>query len=43
MMNAGPEKRRILEKVVSENKIKKVLDIGTYCGYSAIALSLGLV
>jgi catechol O-methyltransferase len=39
MMNLGPEKRRILEKVTAEHRVRKVLEIGTYCGYSALALA----
>ena len=39
MMNIGPEKRRIIEKVVAEGRVRTVLEIGTYCGYSALALS----
>lgn len=39
MMNIGPEKRKIFEKVIADNKIRSVLEIGSYCGYSAIAIS----
>lgn len=39
MMNIGPEKRKIFEKVIAENKVRSVLEIGTYCGYSVIAIS----
>lgn len=38
MNNYGPEKRKILDKVIDENKITKILAMGTYCGYSTICL-----
>jgi catechol O-methyltransferase len=39
MMNLGPEKRRIIEKISEEHRFKRLLEVGTYCGYSAIVLS----
>lgn len=39
MMNLGPEKRRIMERVAEQHQLKKLLEIGTYCGYSALVLS----
>lgn len=38
-MNVGPEKRRIIEKVAEQHQLKKLLEVGTYCGYSALVLS----
>ncbi|XP_062504367.1 catechol O-methyltransferase A-like [Corticium candelabrum] len=40
MMNIGPEKRLdVLDQVVKSLKPKSVLELGTYCGYSAIAVA----
>lgn len=34
MMNMGPEKGRILEDAMRERRPRRVLELGTFCGYS---------
>ena len=39
MMNLGPQKAQILKKYCSYKTIDKVLQIGGYCGYSALTFA----
>lgn len=38
MMNVGPDKGLILDKVISDNKPCVVMEIGAYVGYSAVRI-----
>lgn len=40
MMNLGPEKARIVISALKKHKPKNILEIGGYCGYSALVLAL---
>ncbi|XP_029466920.1 catechol O-methyltransferase A-like [Rhinatrema bivittatum] len=37
-MHVGSDKGKILDRVVSDTKPNKVLELGTYCGYSAVRI-----
>ena len=39
MMNLGPEKGNILRHIMKNHNIKKVVEIGGYCGYSALVFA----
>ena len=39
MMNLGPEKGKIVKHVMGKHKIKTVVEIGSYCGYSALVFA----
>lgn len=39
MMNLGPEKATIIKSYCSFKDIKNVLEIGGYCGYSALTFA----
>ncbi len=36
LMNVGQEKGQFLEKVLNQNEARQVLELGCYCGYSAL-------
>jgi len=38
LMNIGPEKGKILTDALAEAEAKKVLELGAYCGYSAVLI-----
>jgi catechol O-methyltransferase len=38
-MNVGDEKGRILDEAVKQARPKRILELGTYCGYSALRMS----
>jgi catechol O-methyltransferase len=38
LMNVGPEKGDILERALAGENITRVLEIGAYCGYSAVLI-----
>jgi catechol O-methyltransferase len=40
LINVGDEKGRILDAAVAEAKPLRVLELGTYCGYSALRLAV---
>jgi catechol O-methyltransferase len=40
LMNVGDEKGRILDAAVAEAKPRRVLELGTYCGYSALRMAV---
>eukprot|EP00636_Phaeomonas_parva_P011983 CAMPEP_0118867576 /NCGR_PEP_ID=MMETSP1163-20130328/11137_1 /TAXON_ID=124430 /ORGANISM="Phaeomonas parva, Strain CCMP2877" /LENGTH=376 /DNA_ID=CAMNT_0006802003 /DNA_START=116 /DNA_END=1246 /DNA_ORIENTATION=+ len=39
MMNIGPEKGAIIEELLRQRAPKKVLELGTFCGYSTIRMA----
>ncbi|XP_038674215.1 transmembrane O-methyltransferase homolog [Scyliorhinus canicula] len=39
LSNIGPEKGKILERLIYENVPLTVLELGTYCGYSALRMA----
>lgn len=39
LMNVGDEKGLILDKAVTQARPKRILELGTYCGYSALRMS----
>jgi len=39
MMHVGDVKGRILDSIVVQHQPKKILELGTYCGYSAIRMA----
>ncbi|XP_051881781.1 transmembrane O-methyltransferase homolog [Pristis pectinata] len=39
LSNLGPEKGRILERLIYENAPQTVLELGTYCGYSTLRMA----
>jgi hypothetical protein len=39
LMNVGDEKGRILDEAVKQARPKRILELGTYCGYSALRMS----
>ncbi|XP_048454323.1 transmembrane O-methyltransferase homolog [Rhincodon typus] len=42
LSNVGPEKGKILERLISETVPLTVLELGTYCGYSALRMARNL-
>ena len=36
MMNVGDEKGALLDRAIERNRPKRLLELGTYCGYSAV-------
>lgn len=38
LMNVGPVKGRVLESALAESGARRVLEIGAYCGYSALLI-----
>jgi catechol O-methyltransferase len=40
LINVGDEKGRILDEALRRAKPKKVLELGTYCGYSAVRMAM---
>ncbi|XP_078400926.1 transmembrane O-methyltransferase homolog [Cetorhinus maximus] len=42
LSNVGPEKGKILERLIYENVPLTVLELGTYCGYSALRIARSL-
>ncbi|XP_043548662.1 transmembrane O-methyltransferase homolog [Chiloscyllium plagiosum] len=42
LSNVGPEKGKILERLISENVPLTLLELGTYCGYSAVRMARNL-
>lgn len=40
LINVGDEKGRILDDAVAETKPARVLELGTYCGYSALRMAI---
>src|SRR5262245_25832754 len=40
LINVGDEKGRILDAAVAEAKPARVLELGTYCGYSALRMTV---
>jgi catechol O-methyltransferase len=38
MMNVGEEKGEILDRTIIESKAVKILELGSYCGYSAVRI-----
>ena len=40
MINVGDEKGRILDEAVSRAKPARILELGTYCGYSALRMAV---
>lgn len=39
MMNLGPEKGKVVKEKAFNKNVKKVLEIGGYCGYSALVFA----
>lgn len=39
MMNLGPEKGHIVKQAMAKHNIKNVVEIGSYCGYSALVFA----
>src|SRR5689334_10430114 len=39
MINVGDEKGEILDRAVERAQPKRILELGTYCGYSALRMS----
>jgi catechol O-methyltransferase len=39
MINVGDEKGRILDDVLAKAKPSRILEVGTYCGYSALRMA----
>jgi catechol O-methyltransferase len=39
MMNVGDEKGEILDRAVKRTRPRRILELGTYCGYSALRMS----
>lgn len=39
MMNLGPEKGKVVKEKGFNQNVKKVLEIGGYCGYSALVFA----
>lgn len=39
MMNLGPEKSKILKSYIGFKEIKNVIELGGYCGYSALVFA----
>lgn len=39
MMNLGPEKGEVVKKMGFNGSVSKVLEIGGYCGYSALVFA----
>ena len=39
MMNLGPEKGDVVKKMGFHKNVSKVLEIGGYCGYSALVFA----
>ncbi|XP_072118599.1 transmembrane O-methyltransferase homolog [Mobula birostris] len=42
LSNLGPEKGRILERLILESAPQTVLELGTYCGYATLRMARGL-
>ncbi|XP_032872833.1 transmembrane O-methyltransferase homolog isoform X2 [Amblyraja radiata] len=42
LSNLGPEKGRILERLLYENAPRTVLELGTYCGYATLRIARSL-
>src|ERR1041384_442296 len=40
LINVGDEKGRILDAAVERAKPSRILELGTYCGYSALRMAL---
>ena len=40
LINVGDEKGRILDAAIAEAKPKRILELGTYCGYSALRMAV---
>ena len=40
LINVGDEKGRILDQAIANAQPKRVLELGTYCGYSALRMSV---
>src|SRR3954471_7727401 len=42
MMNVGDEKGAILDRAVRRTQPRRLLELGTYCGYSALRTARGM-
>ena len=40
LMNIGPEKGKILADTIKKNKSKKILELGSFLGYSAVLIGM---
>ena len=40
LINVGDEKGRILDEAVTRAKPRRILELGTYCGYSALRMAV---
>jgi catechol O-methyltransferase len=42
LMNIGPEKGKILVDTIKKNKSKKILELGSFLGYSAVLIGMSI-